>query len=476
MHKLQFYLLFLLLLATLNASATRSMYVDNFENILGDISAENNLLNYAQVNGIETLLLYGLHIVHANHDLPNPVTNVVLANFIRKAKTSYGVLSIGATAENGDFFTNVIDAYNNSRSDPLEKFDIYNLEFEYWISSTTGPGGYYCTTYLTPNALPCNENGAFQFYVSILETMNSLADNNIHAITTEAYVGWPTTGQADTIGANLDRLRLHAYVNDPNTAFNYSENRLIDFANGTPNLDVSVIFSSEPSFMQTWLENNSMIAAENIYTSDWMNGSSGWSNNVNLEGFTYFTYTDMVNIVLPVEMSYFNGQFLDQGVRLRWETLSETAFDHFELERKNTSTNLFDHLGVIKGSGNISLANQYQFIDNNPNLGLNYYRLKLVDYDGQYQYSQVIAVDNQKQNKAIKIYPSFAKDYLFIKSPEEIHQITIYDAYGRKVKGRKNFELIDVLQVNVKELMPGPYLITVKSIRNIKIFRFIKSQ
>lgn len=304
MQKIQLSLLLFLLLTTLKANASRSLYVDDFATILGNISSENALLSYAQTHKIETLLLYELHLVNATHNLPNPATNQVLATFISKAKTTYGVLFVGAIAENGSFFTNVIDAYNNSRSNPLEKFDIYNLEFEYWVSAATGPGGYYCNTYLTPNGLPCTEHGAFQYYISILKTMDTLASNNAHPITTEAYVGWPTAGQADTIGANLDRLRLHAYVSSPSTAFTYSNNRLIDFANGTPGLAVSIIFSAEPVFMQNWLLNNSMLEAENMFTSDWANGSSGWPNHVNIEGFTYFTYTDMINVPLPLEQGH----------------------------------------------------------------------------------------------------------------------------------------------------------------------------
>jgi hypothetical protein len=278
--------------------AARAIYVDGFENILGDVTAENDLLSYAQNNGIETLLLYGLHIVNSNHDLTNPATNFILADFIYKAKTNYGVLDVAATGENVNFFANVIDVYNNSRNDPLEKFDTYNLEFEYWSNSGTGPGGYYCTTYLIPNGLPCTVDGAFQYYITTLQAIKTLATNNIHSITTEAYVGWTTPGQADTIGANLDRLRLHAYVSGPNTAFNYSENRLIDFANGTPGLDISIVFSSEPNFMQSWLINNSMDAAENIYTTAYINASSGWANNINLQGFTYFAYTHNTDITL----------------------------------------------------------------------------------------------------------------------------------------------------------------------------------
>ena len=274
------------------------MYVNDFASILGNSVAENNLLSYSQSNGIETLLLYELHIVNANYNLSNPTTNSILADFISKAKTMYGIVNVGATSENGNSFTNVIDAYNNSRNDANEKFDIYNLEFEFWNPNSTDPGEYYCTTYLTPNGLPCTNDGAFQFFMSTLQTMRNLASNNSHPITVEAYVGWPTQAQAVTIGANLDRVLLHAYVSDPNTAFSYAENRIIDFANGNPGLDVSIIFSSEPEFMQNWLTNNDITTSENIFTQDWLTGSSGWVNNINLIGFTYFAYTFNIDATL----------------------------------------------------------------------------------------------------------------------------------------------------------------------------------
>ncbi len=277
------------------------MYVDNFENILGDDLEESRLLGYAQSHNIEALLLYGLHIVHANHDLTNPTTNTILSDFIYKAKTSYGILAVGATAENGEFFTNVVDVYNNSRNESLEKFDIYNLEFEFWDNLSTGSGGYYCNTYLSPNGLPCSEEGAFQFYLSTLRTMETLASDTSHPITTEAYVGWPGESQSDSISLYVDRVRISAYVSNPNSAFNYSEDRLIAFANSSADLNISMIFSSEPEFMQQWLENNSMIAAENIFRENWLNGSSGWLNNINLQGFTYFTYSDLTDV--PLELS-----------------------------------------------------------------------------------------------------------------------------------------------------------------------------
>jgi len=397
MKQFSFFFCLFFMVTSLRATANRAMYVDGFASILGDIAQEDALLAYAQTHEIETLLLYELHIVHANHNLPNATTNQVLADFIYKAKTSYGITEMGATAENSDFFTNVIDAYNNSRTEPLEKFDIYNLEFEYWISSATNAGGYYCTTYLSPNGLPCTEQGAFEYFVSILETMNTLADNNVHPITTEAYVGWTSTAQAAIIATKLDKLRLHAYVSSPTTAFGYADDRLIDFANGNPGLDVSIIYSAEPAFMQTWLESNSMLAAENTFTTDWVSGSTSWANNINLDGFTYFAFGFMPNIVLPIELSYFRGQATSEGVVLNWATAAEINASHFVIEHQDPISKEFKTIGTTQAQGQSESTITYAFTDSKPHNKLNYYRLKQIDLDGNFDYSNAISVAIEAQ-------------------------------------------------------------------------------
>lgn len=274
------------------------MYVDNFFFILGNTASENTLLDYAKNYNVKTLLLYDMHKINVKYNLTNTQTNRVLADFISNAKINYGILKIGVTGENIPFFKNVVNVYNNSRTNEFEKFDVYNLEFEFWRDEVVVSGSKHCENYLIPNGLSCDNDGAFQFFISVLKEMRTLASNNSHNISTEAYVGKITENQAKTIGENLDLLRIHAYVKDPKLAFSYIEERLLSYINNKPNADVSVIFSSENNYMQDWLKSNSISEAEDIFTTDWKNASSTWKNSVNFKGFTYFNYTENLNLVL----------------------------------------------------------------------------------------------------------------------------------------------------------------------------------
>ena len=145
-------------------ASVRGLYVDDFHNILGNTVKENAVLAYAQAKNFNYLALYELHYF----DFNNAPTRAKLANFITRAKTTYGITQIAATGEIASFFQDrIINQYQLAADrQPIEKFDVLNLEFEFWSPVFTDAGGYYCTTYLTANGLTCDRTGAFSFYMT----------------------------------------------------------------------------------------------------------------------------------------------------------------------------------------------------------------------------------------------------------------------------------------------------------------------
>lgn len=282
------------------AKAERSLYVDDFANILNDAALKTSLLEYAQNNEITYLLFYELHLVHNEHDLTNPVTNQILADFLADAKQNYGITKVAATSENAWYFENRIIAYNESRTNADEKFDVLGMEFEFWTPTFIEPGGYYCTNYLSPNGYSCDNAGAYAFCKGELEAIRVLADDSTHPMTLEIYVGWPDATQLLEIADIVDRTLIHAYVPDPNNAFGYVEGRLEYYENYVGTAEITIIFSAEPIFSGPWLQNNNMAMAEQAFMDDYNASTGTWKSNVDLQGFTYFTYTMMNDIVLPI--------------------------------------------------------------------------------------------------------------------------------------------------------------------------------
>ncbi|MEP5614175.1 MAG: T9SS type A sorting domain-containing protein, partial [Cyclobacteriaceae bacterium] len=110
---------------------------------------------------------------------------------------------------------------------------------------------------------------------------------------------------------------------------------------------------------------------------------------------------------LPVELIYFRGLAEENQVRLEWATATELNNDRFEIEHSLDGIT-FEKISEISGNGTTSHETEYGFTDSKPALGVNYYRLKQVDYDGAFEYSNVARIVNDFVKKEISVttYPN----------------------------------------------------------------------
>ena len=108
---------------------------------------------------------------------------------------------------------------------------------------------------------------------------------------TEAYLGWFSQEQADSLLPYIDRLLLHAYVQNQEFAFEYSKERLLLLENTDEPIEVIGLFSSEDQFLKQWLNDNDndLLYAYSIYHNDFINFRN-W-NKVHENGYQWFTYS-----------------------------------------------------------------------------------------------------------------------------------------------------------------------------------------
>ena len=93
----------------------------------------------------------------------------------------------------------------------------------------------------------------------------------------------------------------------------------------------------------------------------------------------------------PVEMTRFDAKPTPSGVRLLWATATEHNNDYFAVEH-STDGQQFAEIAQVKGAGNVAVQQQYEYTDAKPAKGMNYYRLRQVDYGGRFDYSSVQSV------------------------------------------------------------------------------------
>ena len=116
--------------------------------------------------------------------------------------------------------------------------------------------------------------------------------------------------------------------------------------------------------------------------------------------------------ILPIELMSFVANASENGNELSWQTLTEINNDYFILETSKDARN-FEAIANVDGAGNSNELMNYYFIDNNPIASVTYYRLKQVDFDGKFSYSDVVSVRRIEDGEVV-ISPNPVKDVLNI--------------------------------------------------------------
>lgn len=199
-------------------------------------------------------------------------------------------------------------------------------------------------------------------------------------------------------------------LDGPNQVFKHTDHTLF-FAGPTTPLNVPVN-QSTTSIQATTINNFNYVA--HLF-SNLPNGSVGTIDGKNYvevawDGFSGGGVSIRVSpdlTVLPVTLVSFTGSLIDDKVYLQWETASELNNDYFLVE-KSINGRDWSSIGTVKGNGTTSQPHQYSLWDTNPYVGTNYYRLKQVDFDGSFNYSNIIQVDLNTSGlqNFVQIYPN----------------------------------------------------------------------
>ncbi|MDO6391609.1 T9SS type A sorting domain-containing protein [Pontibacter sp. BT731] len=282
--------------------------------------------------------------------------------------------------------------------------------------------------------------------------------------------GGATTSDEVTITVNCDAFYT---INPPRYNNEYSVGDILAFATDPDGniVNAEPVFGTLPEGLA--LAANGTISVTNpaalgegafpltIAVTDQFGGSIELSIVIRLLG------NEPIIIPLPVELVYFTATVRNNQAHLEWLTASELDNDRFEIER-SLDARSFEKVGTVKGKGTTSLETKYQFTDRTPVQGTVYYRLRQVDVDGQFAYSNVIAVNAKglARELATQAYPNPFQDVIKVTLtvPEaQVAAMTIYDINGRRVMA-KDMDLdagVNVLELQLGQLQTGMYILKV---------------
>ncbi|MFK7810730.1 MAG: T9SS type A sorting domain-containing protein, partial [Saprospiraceae bacterium] len=144
---------------------------------------------------------------------------------------------------------------------------------------------------------------------------------------------------------------------------------------------------------------------------------------------------------LPVELLRFSANTIDSEIILDWATASEENNDYFIVEH-STDGRAFTPIEQVRGNGTTNDIQQYTYVDEDPFFGENYYRLKQVDFNGDFEYSGVVVANVSFTSDQFLLFPNpgYTKDVTTLRWTDEVDTkdlvILVTNTLGRMVYER----------------------------------------
>jgi len=162
------------------------------------------------------------------------------------------------------------------------------------------------------------------------------------------------------------------------------------------------------------------------------------SNPDNLMGWGIINTLDAIELIpVPVEITLFSGSYVNGNVQLEWTTATETNNYGFEVQKRYDNTS-YEKIGFVPGNGTTTNGMQYSFEDNDLLAGRIFYRLKQLDLNGDFEYSNEIMVEvlNLTDYQLFQNYPNPFNPSTTIKYSVPVQskiKIDLYDIIGNEV-------------------------------------------
>ncbi|MDG1332123.1 MAG: T9SS type A sorting domain-containing protein [Crocinitomicaceae bacterium] len=170
---------------------------------------------------------------------------------------------------------------------------------------------------------------------------------------------------------------------------------------------------------------------------------------------------------LPIELTYFHvEEDFGNGAKVSWETASERENDYFQVERSSDLNN-WKVIEQVTGAGTTTETQYYEINDAKPLNGTSYYRLKQVDFNGDFIYSETKTLQMEFGEYAkVDVFPNPASKFIrVIGGSEELKIVEVYDLMGRSLNQSVDIQMSGNSErtIDISNLPNGAYLVRTKS-------------
>ncbi len=168
------------------------------------------------------------------------------------------------------------------------------------------------------------------------------------------------------------------------------------------------------------------------------------SNQISGTVTTFSDFTAGELGAMPVELTNFSVSKSGNNVVLNWNTATEQDNYGFEIERSSDNS-VWSNIAFVNGHGNSDSPKEYSFTDNTAGFGMNYYRLKQIDSDGSFEYSNVVEIDNGEM----------VEDYILAQNYPNPFNPTTRISFGVRENSKASLVVYNAVGQQVAELFNG---------------------
>jgi hypothetical protein len=220
-----------------------------------------------------------------------------------------------------------------------------------------------------------------------------------------------------------------------------------------------------------------ILSANTTYTpSEWIQVSNSVVDNA-MSGVSERLGEHEANIPLPISLISFDAKpTFDNSINLTWQTASEENNDYFSIEHSIDGIS-FREIETQAGNGTTNAIQSYSFLHEEIESGLHYYRLKQVDFDEKFGYSNIITTTIKRSNDEVILTPNPTSNVILIqtKTPfERDADFQILNMQGQVVLSSILQEGTDNLEVNVSNFPVGIYYLQLFVDNEVMMKKIIK--
>ena len=243
-----------------------------------------------------------------------------------------------------------------------------------------------------------------------------------------------------------------------NPGATYASQKMLTITNNNPSLSVTAGGTLIKN-TYTWFKNGISYyikQADSTFTLTEPGNYSVEVTNSDATQLTLISSPVTITSVLPLYWVSFTATNCSDGICLQWQTVNEQNTSHFEIERSVDGNNFIQFSKVF--SQNIPGTHAYSTTDHSPAQGINYYRVKQVDLDGRYSYSDIIGVNVETAGK-LTISPNPANNFIILTGVDKAERVILYSITGQLL--REWVHVNGNQQLNISDLQKGVYIIKV---------------